>query len=89
MYQLILDPVAVDCEWNEWNNPPCSQTCGGSRLKTRTKKVQETNGGPCKGSLKEIEACGEAECIGIFTSWYLNNSDMIKYSKSVIQILLK
>ena len=89
MYKLILDPVAVDCEWNEWSNPPCSQTCGGLRLKTRTKKVQETNGGTCKGSLKEMEACGEAECIGSFTSRYLHNDYMITYSNSLIQILLK
>ena len=55
----------VDCEWSEWRNSPCSVTCGkGHHGKTRTKLLEEGNGGICKGESFSIEACIGKECPG-------------------------
>ena len=53
----------TNCEWNEWESTPCSQTCGGgSRTKTRTKNVEEAFGGTCEGEKSVTEDCNTEGC---------------------------
>ena len=53
----------MDCEWSEWKARECSATCGTStRVKTRTKLVNEKNGGDCIGDAKKWEICQKKEC---------------------------
>ena len=41
----------------------CSTACGiGTRVKTRTKLVEEENGGTCTGKTEELETCKIKEC---------------------------
>ena len=55
--------VPIDCEWNDWQIGECSKTCGGgSRSKTRTKKIEESNGGVCKGDATIQEDCKTQDC---------------------------
>ena len=58
----------IDCEWGEWQIGDCSKTCGkGSRTRTRTKIVEEANGGKCEGGSTMQEPCDEQDCPGNFT----------------------
>ena len=53
----------VDCEWQEWQYGECSVTCGeGTRRKTRSKNVDERDGGVCIGKPIVIEECNEGNC---------------------------
>ena len=53
----------MDCEWSEWKAGECSATCGTStRVKTRTKLVNEENGVDCNGEAKKWEICQTKEC---------------------------
>ena len=57
----------IDCEWGEWQIGDCSKTCGkGSRTRTRTKIVEEANGGKCEGGSTMQEPCEEQDCPGNF-----------------------
>ena len=48
----------MDCEWTEWKIGHCSASVsGGRRIKTRTKTVEESNGGICTGKAWELEDC--------------------------------
>ena len=59
---LTSDPV-IDCEWNEWQTGVCTTSCGkGYRTKSRTKKVEEANGGTCDGEGTEHELCNSGPC---------------------------
>ena len=61
---------AVNCEWNEWEPySPCSITCGvGTKIKKRTKSVEESGGGTCTGKNEETISCDKDECIDPGTS---------------------
>jgi len=53
----------IHCEWDEWIVGDCSAECGfGTRTNTRTKLVEEANGGTCSGQASEIVECMEKEC---------------------------
>ena len=55
----------MDCEWSDWRTGQCSVTCGGgNRINTRTKTVEEANGGVCVGEEREEEACNNQNCPG-------------------------
>ena len=48
----------------------CSTLCGGgSRVKVRTKLVEEANGGSCNGNTTENEECNVQECSGEMTTF--------------------
>lgn len=54
--------------WDEWTIGECSKTCGtGTRVDTRSKLVEEANGGTCTGQHNETKECKETECPGIST----------------------
>ena len=54
----------MNCEWGsygEWSS--CSHICGaGTRSKTRSKLVEEVNGGSCSGDAPVIEECNTRIC---------------------------
>ena len=53
----------MDCEWGDWEIGPCSKTSGVcARTKTRTKKLEESNGGKCEGAITEQEDCNTDDC---------------------------
>ena len=57
--------IEVNCEWSSWNVGSCTQTCGGGALtKTRSKAVEEANGGTCHGQPFETEICNPQNCPG-------------------------
>ena len=57
--------LAINCVWNAWAIGTCSKTCGtGTRTNTRTKQVEESNGGSCTGSPTMTEICNQHECPG-------------------------
>ncbi len=40
----------VDCKWSDWEIGECSHSCGGgTRTNSRSKIVEEANGGKCPG----------------------------------------
>ena len=52
-----------DCEWNDWEYGECTSTCGGgTRMNTRTKKKEESNGGSCDGESTMQESCNTENC---------------------------
>ncbi len=60
---IILLSSAIHCEWDEWVIGECSDSCGtGTRTNTRTKLVDEANGGTCTGQPSEIEECNTNPC---------------------------
>ena len=60
--------AAVDCEWNEWKFGQCSAECGeGTKIKTRSKLVEESNGGSCIGESTETVECKIKECPGKYS----------------------
>ena len=57
--------LAIHCTWDNWKIGACSAACGpGTRINTRVKLVEESNGGTCTGENKEILECKEKECPG-------------------------
>ena len=55
----------VNCEWSDWQVGECSVTCGGgTRTNTRSKTVEEKNGGSCIGEPKPTEDCNKQNCPG-------------------------
>ena len=55
--------LAVHCEWNEWVNGTCDKTCGAAvQNNTRTKLVEEFNGGTCTGKFWEVLECEVQPC---------------------------
>lgn len=53
----------IHCEWGTWTIGPCSAECGlGQRTNTRSKLVEESNGGTCTGQPTEVVECMEKEC---------------------------
>ena len=55
---------AVDCVWLQWQyTGACKNKCGaGTRTKTRTKIVAESNGGACPGESVGRDPC--QDCYG-------------------------
>jgi len=52
-----------NCEWSSWQEGQCDKTCGGGKRKvSRTKLVQERNGGYCYGRSYKIERCNINTC---------------------------
>ena len=55
----------IPCEWSEWAVGDCSAECGaGTRTKTRSKTIEEANGGTCTGDTTKTESCKDKECPG-------------------------
>ena len=55
----------VDCEWAKWVEGDCSTTCGaGKQNNTRSKIIEEANGGNCTGESTEVQSCLVVECPG-------------------------
>ena len=53
----------INCEWDTWVDGQCSVTCGtGTKTNTRTKLVNEANGGTCPGQPSEIVECNKDPC---------------------------
>ena len=65
-YHLNYQIQIANGNWNNWSPySACSKTCGGgSRSKTRTKKVKEVHGGNCEGEHKINESCNTQDCPG-------------------------
>ena len=50
----------INCQWGEWSKEEiaCSKTCdGGIKRYTRTKRVEEKNGGICSGEHTKNVKC--------------------------------
>ena len=55
--------LPVPCQWGSWDFGPCSKSCGGGvRIKSRTKVIEERNGGNCLGSSTVSEPCNTISC---------------------------
>ena len=64
MFWKFID-IKVNCQWSSWTVGSCTQTCGGGALtKTRSKAVEEANGGTCQGQPSETEICNPQNCPG-------------------------
>ena len=64
---LLLYLVAVDCQWNNFDDwTACSKTCGsGQQSRTRTIMTEADNGGAaCTGATKETRECNTDSCTG-------------------------
>ena len=61
--------VPVNCEWSNWSEwGSCSQSCdGGTQISTRSKTVQESNGGACSGLSEKSQSCNSQSCPGEFS----------------------
>merc|ERR1711981_1457011 len=58
-----IDSCGIHCQWNPWQWGPCSKTCGtGTKNATRTKLVEESNGGTCTGSDTKTDTCATNGC---------------------------
>ena len=63
---ICINSILVDCEWGDWVEGDCSTTCGtGEQNNTRTKLVEEANGGNCTGGYTNIASCLDVECPGM------------------------
>ena len=61
--QELFSILARNCEWSSWQEGQCDKTCGGGKRKvSRTKLVQERNGGYCYGRSYKIERCNMNIC---------------------------
>ena len=55
--------IIGSCIWGAWQDGDCSATCGGGNmLKTRTKILEEKNGGVCEGNDTMIGTCNTQLC---------------------------
>ena len=64
IFQKLIN-TKVNCQWSSWTVGSCSQTCGGGALtKTRSKTIEEANGGTCQGQPSETEICNPQNCPG-------------------------
>ena len=61
---ILLSLKVIDCVWSRWTyNGGCSSRCGrGSKRKSRTKIIDEENGGHCYGKSTGVEVC--QDCSG-------------------------
>ena len=67
--------LLVDCVWNDWVSwDACTGSCGGSKQRMRTFKIQAENGGaPCAGSATQKKLCAESTslCPVVDCAWSL------------------
>jgi hypothetical protein len=63
----------VNCQWSDWSEfSSCSEFCGGgTKSRTRSKVVEESNGGSCSGSNNDTISCNTGNC----TDYYEYNED--------------
>jgi len=63
---VFVFPISalVNCQWSNWSAwESCSKSCGGgTQTSTRSKTVQETNGGTCSGSSERSKSCNSQSC---------------------------
>ena len=61
---ILFSLQAIDCVWSGWTyNGGCSSRCGrGTKRKSRTKIIDEENGGHCYGKSTGVEVC--QDCSG-------------------------
>ena len=72
-----IEWTVKDCEWSEWQLGECSKSCdGGIRTNTRTKTIEEVNGGVCEGGEITEETCNTESCPGELM--FLNNIDKLQ-----------
>ena len=72
--------LAVHCEWNDWVNGTCDKTCGAAvQNNTRTKLVEEFNGGTCTGKFWEVLECEVQPCPGNAAHLILNYIRSLTY----------
>ena len=72
-----------DCQFEPWSNwTPCSVTCGGAGIRTRSRsKISAVGDGKdCVGPVTEIHSCTSPPCVGecLTTDW----TDFTPCSKS-------
>ena len=55
---------AVNCKWSNWRSySSCSKTCGGgTQSRSRSKTINEANGGSCPGSSTMTRDCNTQNC---------------------------
>ena len=89
---LLYVFAAKNCEWGSWTEGACDKTCGGGvRSITRTKQVQESNGGYCHGPASKFESCNNQKCPGesfLVTFAFGRCFDKIQNTEQVIIIYL-
>ena len=62
----------MNCEWSDWQVGECSVSCGGgTRTKSRSKSVEEKNGGVCVGDATVQEVCNDKGCPGKITLYFI------------------
>ena len=65
MFHNLTRFLAVNCKWSDWQVGECSVSCGGgTRTKSRSKSVEEENGGVCVGGATAQEVCNDKGCPG-------------------------
>ena len=65
---ICINSLLVVCEWGDWvAEGDCSVTCGtGEQNYTRTKLIEEANGGICEGESFNVTSCLVIECPGMY-----------------------
>ena len=77
--------IAIPCEWSEWVGRACSATCGtGTRTKTRSKLVEEKDGGTCSDEPTKNEPCQDKDCPGNEFG-NICSGKLLLYSMSIVQ----
>ena len=67
---VYINDIIVDCVWSDWVEGDCSTTCGaGQQNYTRTKLIEETNGGNCTGESTENLSCLVLQCPGKYPNF--------------------
>ena len=74
---------SVDCQWGDWIQGECSESCGGGvQTNNREKLTIELFGGePCQGEATEEKECNVHECRKCMATIVNKNlSDYYKFS---------
>lgn len=60
----IYSTFLVNCQWSNWSAwGSCTRSCGsGTQKSTRSKTVQESNGGTCSGLSEKSQSCNNQGC---------------------------
>ena len=75
---------AVNCKWSNWRSySSCSKTCGGgTQSRSRSKTINEANGGSCPGSSTMTRDCNTQNCPSKYLFW-LCFADLFTWKKCV------